>query len=100
MYKKRIVESFFSSLKETFKINKSGYFCPNCAIEWDRPTMYAHILFNAPYHKFQIYINCNECHNTTPAFDDANRATDNVEDLWISKENNLFGGDLNDFRKT
>lgn len=93
MYFKKRIKSYFSSLKEALKINRFGYYCPNCAIEWDKSTMFAHILYNAPYHKFQVYINCNECYNTSPAFDTAEKASDNIEDLWIAKENSLFEDD-------
>lgn len=81
---------FFKALDNQVIFNSCGYFCPNCANTYTSPTIYAHILYDEKYHKFKLYAKCNKCYNVTPAFDEISKVIDTIEDLWISKEVNLF----------
>lgn len=90
MYFKKIVKSWFYSLKEVAKLNNKGYYCPNCAIAFNESTVFAYIVYNKPYHKFQVAAKCVECSLTTPAYDKISNVIDNLEDAWVKKEAELF----------
>lgn len=88
----------FRKLRENFKTklfcyrkNIYGYFCPNCSLLMINPTAFAETIYDEKYHKNKIYIRCNECYTTTPAFEDFDKVEDNWNDLFINKEVELFG---------
>lgn len=84
------IKSYLNALKETAKVNTEGYYCPNCAIPFDEPTIYGHTKWNKPYHKFGVYMKCAVCEMTTPVYDNIESAIDNIEDQWINREAELF----------
>lgn len=90
MMKLEDFKSYFHALKETAKVNVDGCYCPNCAIPFDKPTIYAHTKWNSLYHKFGVYMKCTVCNLVTPVYDDIESAIDNIEDQWVNKEVELF----------
>lgn len=84
------IKSYFHAAKEAAKVNAGGYYCPNCAIPFDEPTIYAHTKWNKLYHKFGVYMKCVACDIVTPVYDSVKPAMDNIEDQWVNKEVGLF----------
>lgn len=84
------IKTYFHSLKEVAKVNVNGYYCPDCAIIFNSPTIFGHVIYNKIYHIYNVYLKCDKCGNVTPAYKDVKNAIDNIEDRWVNKEVGLF----------
>lgn len=80
------LKSFFDAYKKLFKLNLTGYYCPECSpCRLFIPTAQVNVMKDEKYHKYKYYIQCRDCKLTTPAFEDyedAFDAWDNIHTLY------------------
>lgn len=84
------LKDYFTTNVMCYKQNVFGYFCPDCALIQSNTSAFAESLWDEQYKKYKIFIRCNNCFNTTPAFESIEKAQDSWEDLFIKKEVELF----------
>ena len=59
--------------------NFYGFYCPDCAEVYQKPTAYVRRMRDEKQKCFKKYIQCDECLRTTPAYKDKNEAAEQWE---------------------
>lgn len=75
------------NIKQLFKSscifdNLYGFYCPDCAAVYEKPTAWVYRMWDEKQHKFKKYIQCEECLRTTPAFENKHDAVLQWGDQW------------------
>lgn len=84
------MKQYFITNLNCYKHNLYGYFCPNCFLVQTNPTAFLETIWDEKYRKYKMYIRCNKCYTTTPAFENIEKVQDIWEDLLIDKEIEMF----------
>lgn len=81
----------FKALRDAGKYNINQGCCPNC-FHYDVASVKATVMRDKLERDWKIYLHCTNCSFTTPAFEDIEKASDNLEDAFIEREYGLFMG--------
>lgn len=86
---KRLKQYFLANLN-CYKHNIYGYFCPDCSLKLFNPTAFLENLWDEKYKMYKMYIRCDNCSITTPAFENIKKVQDSWDDIFVKKEIELF----------
>lgn len=62
--------------------NFYGFYCPDCAEVYQKPTAYVRRMWDEKQKCFKKYIKCDECLRTTPAYKNKVEAVEQWCDQW------------------
>ncbi len=86
------IKKFFEAEKKLIGLNLiNRYGCPSCnclSNECEYSTKFG-MCYNEPYKRYEYYLKCENCGQTTPAFSDPIKALDSWEYLEILIEDKV-----------
>lgn len=70
--------------------NIYGLYCPECSMFSNQATAFYRRFYDKRFKKLRVYIKCEECKRTTPAFENKDACADNWNYLWEKHQKKLL----------